>query len=66
MPRFRRQNRLGGFGLVDSLVGILILVLVAASVAGAFTTLSRLDHLQSQRIDKLFRQSDAASHSDWY
>lgn len=66
MPRFPRQSNLSGFGMIDSLVGILILVLIAASVAAAFTTLSRLDHLQSQRIDQLLGKSDAATHSDWY
>jgi hypothetical protein len=52
--------------MVDALVGILILTAIAGSVAMAFSTLARLDHLQDDRIDRLAKESDAAAHSDWY
>ena len=52
--------------MVDAIVGIVILGLVAGSVAGAFSTLSRLDLLQEKRIDQLVKESDAATRSDWY
>jgi len=54
------------YGMVDAIVGILILAVVAGSVAAAFSTLARLDHLQNDRIDQMVKQSDAAAHSDWY
>ncbi len=66
MLRSRRQNRLPAFGMVDAIVGILILTAVASSVAAAFSTLAQLDHLEDTRINKLVKESDAAAHVDWY
>jgi hypothetical protein len=62
----RPQNRLGAYGMVDALVGILILAAVALSVSLAFSTLAKLDRLQADRIDRLVKESDAAAHSAWY
>jgi hypothetical protein len=59
-------NRLRAYGMVDALVGILILATVALSVALAFSTLVKLDRLQADRIDRLVKESDAAAHSAWY
>ena len=67
-PRERRllESRLRAYGMVDALVGILILAVVALSVSGAFSTLARLTRLQADRIDRLLEESDAAAHSAWY
>ena len=66
MRRFRRRGRLPAFGMVDALVGILILAAVAMSIAASFSTLARLDQLQSDRIERLLKESDASPHSAWY
>jgi len=66
MRLFRRHDRLPAFGMVDALVGILILAAVAMSISVSFSTLVRLDQLQSDRIDRLLRESDASPHSAWY
>ncbi len=60
------QNRLRAFGMVDALVGILILAVVALSVSVAFSTLAKLDRLQADRIERFVKDSDAAAHSTWY
>jgi hypothetical protein len=52
--------------MVDALIGILILAAVALSVSLSFSTLARLDRLQSDRVDRLVHESDAAPHSIWY
>ena len=52
--------------MVDALVGLLILAVVALCVSSAFSTLARLDKVQSERIDRIVEESDAASHSSWY
>ena len=62
----RRQNRLGAFGMVAALVGILILAAVALSVSISFSTLARLDRLQSDRIDRLVEKADAVAHALWF
>gem|GEM_PF-2631501 len=69
MPLFPRQTRrrhLRAFGMMDALVGIVILVSITAAAAGAFATISRLDNLQRVRIDRFVTQSDAASHQRWF
>jgi hypothetical protein len=52
--------------MVDVIVGILILAAVALAVSLSFSTLAKLDRLQAERIDRLVRESDAASRSPWY
>ncbi len=59
-------RRLSAYGMVDALVGILILAVVALSVSAAFSALARLTRLQADRIDRLLQQSDAAAHAAWY
>ena len=66
MRTYRRQNRLRAFGMIDALVGILILAAVALSVSASFSTLATLDRLQADRIDRLVKESDAVAHSAWY
>jgi hypothetical protein len=52
--------------MVDALVGILILAAVALSVSASFSTLARLDRVQSERIDRLVKEADAAPRLAWY
>lgn len=66
MPTSPPRNRPRAYGMVDALVGILILAAVALCVSLAFSTLARLDRLQADRIDRLVKETDAAQHSAWY
>jgi hypothetical protein len=66
MRTYRPQNRLRAYGMVDALVGILVLAALALSVAASFGMLARLDRLQSDRVEKLAKESDAIAHSAWY
>jgi len=66
MRTYRRRNSLGAFGMVDAIVGILLLAIVALSVSTAFNSLSRVDRAQALRIDRLIKESDAAPYSAWY
>ena len=66
MRASRLHNRVRAFGMVDAVVGILILAAVALAVSLAFSTLARLDKLQSDRVDRLVQESDAQPRSDWY
>jgi hypothetical protein len=52
--------------MVDAIVGILVLAVVALSVSSAFSTLAKLDKLETTRIDSLAGASDAAKRLDWY
>jgi hypothetical protein len=54
------------FGLVDAVVGLLILAAVSLSLAQAFLTMSSWDIQESARIDKLVSALDAESHAKWY
>jgi hypothetical protein len=66
MRTYRLPNRLDVYGMVDALVGILILAVVALSVSVSFGTLARLDRLEADRIDRLTEESDAVAHYAWY
>lgn len=66
MRTFPRPGRVPAYGLVDALVGILILVLVAACVAASFSTFSRLAARQSQAVDTILSAADADARSGWY
>ncbi|NNM66882.1 MAG: hypothetical protein HKM06_02595 [Spirochaetales bacterium] len=52
--------------MVDAFVGILILAVVSLAVAASFSTVARLDNLQSQRIDRLVQETDLASFAVWF
>ena len=66
MQTFHRPIRLQGFGMVDALVGILILATISLSVSASFSTLAQLDNLQSNRIDHLVQETDLGSFSIWF
>jgi len=66
MRTSRLPSRLGAYGMVDALVGILILAVIALSVSASFATLARLDRLEADRIDRITKESDAVAYSAWY
>jgi hypothetical protein len=57
---------MAAFGMVDAVVGILLLAVVALSVSTAFSTLGRLDRIQDARIDRITHEADALAHSAWF
>ena len=50
--------------MVDSIVGLLLLAVIALSVSAAFSTLARLEKTQSDRIDRLEAESDMALYAN--
>jgi hypothetical protein len=66
MRTYRLPNKLAAYGMVDALVGILILAVIALSVSASFGTLARLDRLEADRIDRLTEESDAVAYYAWY
>lgn len=65
MPPFRRQIRVRAFGMVDALVGILILAAVGVALAQAFLSIGQWDQAESLRIDRLTKALDAEAHVPW-
>lgn len=65
MPISRRRSRLQAFGLVDTLIGLLLLVLVASLFAGLATQLS-LGSRQDAKANQLIESTDVKSYGPWF
>jgi len=59
MPTVRRRNRAAAFGLVDAMVGLLVLLLLAVGFSFTFQSLLGLSRQQADRVKVLWEASDA-------
>jgi hypothetical protein len=62
----RPPTKVRGFGMVDALVGILVLAAVSLATSQAFQAVSLWDHSESARIDNLTKALDAEPHAAWF
>jgi hypothetical protein len=66
MRTFHRPNRLSAFGLVDAVVGILILALAAMAFSQALGSLRTVFDRQTGRVLSLMEAKDEHSLADHY
>ena len=63
MRTFPRPNKLRAFGLVDTLVALLVLVATVAVLVTGFSTLLTLGQRQDAKIDALVKAADASPYA---
>jgi hypothetical protein len=69
MRTFRRPSRvgrLGGFGLVDTLVGILLLAVTAGFLASGVSTVLTVDRKVLSQWDQLIQIEDRGAYGPWF
>lgn len=66
MQTFRRRTRIRAFGVVDSMVGILLLSLGCAILLFGFSQLLTLGQRQEAMVFSLLEESDANPYLRWF
>lgn len=65
MQTSRQRSRLPGFGLVDALVGLFLLVLTVAICFSNFSNLLTLGHRQEAKVEVLLDEANWESYGAW-
>ena len=61
-----RRSRLPGFGLVDSLMGLFILLVGVSTLYSGYSALSAVTTRQQAAVQDLAGHADGESHAQWY